>query len=182
MHIGLKIRAHPHHHIVENQGAAGVGLQAHHLLVGDAHLLGILRGHMNMPLGNNDALGKGNFPHLPTDFRSGSISNIPGLANRSGNAQNSGIGHGQFHLPGIPFRAKHRHIGKFPLRANHRHPFIGQILPRLGQRAFGGQGMPKQGNRLGLCHMGVPPGGLQFNKYPFQNRLGYCFKIQSIPP
>ena len=55
-------------------------------------------------------------------------------------------------------------------------------LTRLGKRPLWGQGMAKQCQSLGLGHMDMAAGGLQFNKDPPQHSFGDGFQFQKITP
>ena len=171
MHPGLKVGADPDHHIVKHKGAAGKGLQLDELLVLHLHSGCVLRGHMNVPLGDDDAAVQLGCAVGADQGGAGGGGCVAGQPHRGGDSQGTGVGHRKLHLRVLPLRAKDRNIFKFTLRANHRDPFVGQKLPGLGQVPFGGQAVAEQGLRLLLCHVDVAAGGLQLHKNTPENFL-----------
>ena len=62
---------YPHHHIVKHQGALGEHLQAHHLPVRQTPGGGLVRRHVDVTPGYNDALSEMHLSFGPRRVRPG---------------------------------------------------------------------------------------------------------------
>lgn len=87
-----KTGGYPHLHVLEHQRAAGKALEAHPLPVRHAEAGGVLRRHVNVALGHNQAAAQAEHPVPVAEGEARGALRIAGEAHRRGEPQGHRIG------------------------------------------------------------------------------------------
>ena len=190
MHHRGKLGGYPHLHVLEHQRAAGKALEAHPLPVRHAEAGGVLRRHVNVALGHNQAAAQAEHPVPVAEGEAGGALRIAGEAHRRGEPQGHRIGEGDLHLALRALRAQNHHVLQAPPGPLQCHPLGAGELPRLGQvfRPVEPVARAEQGLHIGPGQVDMPSAGLQLDgqagdqllRQPLHRAQFTC--VHSVPP
>ena len=143
------------------------------------------RSHVDMPLGNDNALADLHLACRTDKLATGRPDHITGFTHRCDNTNGARIGHAQLHLRGAAARAENRNIGKLLLRADNRHALVRRVLAGLRKLFFHSEliSFAEQGLQIGLGYMHMT--GRSFHKnihYKSSFQVQYYFSNPHLKP
>ena len=165
---------HANDNIAKDQAAAiGLDLNGNDLLVDEAELGSVSSGHVDVALGNDNALGDFDLALRANDLAGAGALHLAGLTNRSHNADGAGVGQGQLNLGLRTDRTEDGHAGQGLLRAHDVDALSASILTRLGQHLLDGQliAFAKENIKMLTGNMNVTGGSFHQNLIRHWNTL-----------
>ena len=130
---GGELGGHPHLHPLQNQRPSSEALEPHLPAILHSETGGVLRGHVDVPLGGNQSPIQPQHPVAVAQGNAGGALNVPRQPYRGRDAQHHAVGEGDLHLALLPLGAQHHHVGNGPFGALQSDPLGAYELPRLGQ-------------------------------------------------
>ena len=126
--------------IIEHQAAAiGINFQPDDLLILNAELLAILRGEVDVALGDDNAFLQFDLALGANQTAAGGTGQVTGFPHEGGDADGTGVGHGKLDLGLLADGAENRNHSHGLFGADDLDFFIGGKLAGLGKRFFEGQ-------------------------------------------
>ena len=126
--------------IIEHQTAAiGINFQPDDLLILNAELLAILRGEVDVALGDDNAFLQFDLALGANQTAAGGTGQVTGFPHEGGDADGTGVGHGKLDLGLLADGAENRDHSHGLFGADDLDFFIGGKLAGLGKRFFEGQ-------------------------------------------
>ena len=131
MHHRGKLGGHPHFHLFEDQRPVGEAPEPDVLTVRHAETAGVLRRHVDMALGHDQAPLQADHPLPMAHGEARSTLDIPGETHRGRDPQGHRVGQGDLRLTLAPFRPEYHHTLQFSLGALQGQALGAGVLPRL---------------------------------------------------
>jgi len=165
VHLQGEGRLHPDDHVVERQRPRAAGPHPNLLPVLHAELLGVGRGHVDVPRSDDDAFMDLDPPRGPLDDDPRGALNVAAHPDDAGDSQQAGISRRDLHLRGAPGRSQHPDLRDRTLRPDDGDLLVGGELAGLNEVLLHGEGCARaeQGLHVLLGQVDMPGADVDYD-------------------